>query len=114
VDDEELLELVEMEIRDLLTFYKFDGDNVEIIRGSAVCALEDKQPEIGRDAIVKLMEAVDKEIPTPARALDGDFFMPIEGIFSIEGRGTVVTGTQMGPLCIFSVFSCVVASLSAV
>lgn len=92
VDDEELLELVEMEIRDLLSFYKFDGDNIKIIRGSAVCALEDKSPELGRDAIIELMKAVDEEIPTPERAIDGDFFMPIEGIFSIEGRGTVVTG----------------------
>jgi elongation factor Tu len=92
VDDMELVELVEMEVRDLLTKYNFPGDTIPIIRGSAVCALEGKQPELGRDAILKLMEAVDSYIPTPARPKDKPFLMPVEDVFSISGRGTVVTG----------------------
>ena len=90
--DPELAELVEMEIRDLLTKYKFPGDTTPIIRGSALCALEDKNPELGDQAILKLMEAVDSFIPQPARPLDRPFIMPIEDVFSISGRGTVVTG----------------------
>ncbi len=92
VDDEELAELVEMEIRDLLNEYKFPGDEIPIIRGSALCALEDKDPAKGREAILKLMEAVDAYIPQPERAIDKPFLMPIEDVFSISGRGTVVTG----------------------
>ncbi|MBN2779859.1 MAG: elongation factor Tu [Alphaproteobacteria bacterium] len=92
VDDPELVELVEMEVRELLTKYEFDGDNVSIISGSALAALEGKTPEIGEQAIEKLMAAVDKDIPTPARATDKDFLMPIEDVFAISGRGTVATG----------------------
>ena len=92
VDDPELLELVELEIRELLSKYDFDGDNIPIIPGSAVAALEDKTPEIGHDAVLKLMEAVDSWIPQPERPLDKPFLMPIEDVFSISGRGTVVTG----------------------
>jgi elongation factor Tu len=92
VDDPEILELVEMEIRELLSKYDFDGDNIPIIQGSAVCALDDKQPEIGHDAVLALMAAVDSWIPQPARPLDRPFLMPIEDVFSISGRGTVVTG----------------------
>jgi elongation factor Tu len=92
VDDAEILELVELEIRELLSKYDFDGDNIPIIAGSAVAALEDKTPEIGHDAILKLMAAVDAFIPQPERPLDKTFLMPIEDVFSISGRGTVVTG----------------------
>jgi elongation factor Tu len=92
VDDEELLELVEMEVRELLSKYDFPGDDIPIIRGSALAALEDKTPEIGHDAVLKLMEAVDSYIPQPARPIDQAFLMPIEDVFSISGRGTVVTG----------------------
>ena len=92
VDDEELLELVELEIRELLSKYDFDGDNIPIIPGSAVAALEGKTPEIGHEAILKLMTAVDEWIPQPERPLDRPFLMPIEDVFSISGRGTVVTG----------------------
>jgi elongation factor Tu len=92
VDDPELLELVELEVRELLSSYQFPGDDIPIIKGSALCALEDKRPEIGRDAILKLMEAVDDYIPQPERAIDKPFLMPIEDVFSISGRGTVVTG----------------------
>ncbi|OYY89246.1 MAG: elongation factor Tu, partial [Sphingomonas sp. 28-66-16] len=92
VDDEEILELVEMEIRELLSKYDFDGDNIPIIRGSAVAALDDKTPEIGHDAVLKLMQAVDEYLPQPERPLDKPFMMPIEDVFSISGRGTVVTG----------------------
>ena len=92
VDDPELLELVELEIRELLSKYDFDGDNIPIVQGSAVAALEDKTPEIGHDAVLKLMEAVDSWIPQPERPLDKPFLMPIEDVFSISGRGTVVTG----------------------
>ncbi len=90
--DPELAELVEMEIRDLLTKYQFPGDKTPIIRGSALCALEDKNPELGEQAILKLMEAVDTFIPQPDRPKDKPFLMPIEDVFSISGRGTVVTG----------------------
>jgi len=92
VDDAEILELVELEIRELLTKYEFDGDNIPIIAGSAVAALEGKTPEIGHDAVLKLMQAVDTWIPQPERPLDRPFLMPIEDVFSISGRGTVVTG----------------------
>ena len=92
VDDAEILELVELEIRELLSSYDFDGDNIPVIAGSAVCALNGTKPEIGHDAVLKLMEAVDTFIPQPDRPLDKPFLMPIEDVFSISGRGTVVTG----------------------
>ena len=92
VDDEELLELVEMEVRELLSSYQFPGDDIPVVRGSALAALEDKTPEIGKEAILKLMDAVDEYIPTPDRPKDQPFLMPIEDVFSISGRGTVVTG----------------------
>ena len=92
VDDEELIELVEMEIRELLESYEFPGDDIPIVKGSALCALEDREPEIGREAVLKLMDAVDSYIPTPERPKDQPFLMPIEDVFSISGRGTVVTG----------------------
>jgi len=92
VDDPELLELVEMEIRELLSSYDFPGDDIPIIKGSALCALEDRNPEIGEQAILKLMDAVDAYIPQPERPIDKPFLMPIEDVFSISGRGTVVTG----------------------
>ncbi|GMG39821.1 unnamed protein product [Ambrosiozyma monospora] len=93
IDDPEMLELVEMEMRELLSSYGFDGDNTPVIMGSALCALEDKQPEIGKDAIMKLMDAVDEYIPTPVRDLEQPFLLPIDEVFSISGRGTVVSGT---------------------
>ena len=92
VDDKDLLDLVEMEVRELLTKYNFPGDTIPIIHGSALMALEDKNPALGRDAILKLMEAVDATIPQPERPVDKPFLMPIEDVFSISGRGTVVTG----------------------
>ncbi len=92
VDDPELLDLVELEIRELLSKYEFPGDEIPVVRGSALMALEDKRPEIGKEAILKLMAEVDRYIPTPARAIDKPFLMPIEDVFSISGRGTVVTG----------------------
>src|SRR5476649_2864891 len=92
VDDAELLELVEMEIRDLLNKYDFPGDDVPIITGSALKALEGDQSEIGEPAILRLAEALDTYIPLPERAVDGAFLMPVEDVFSISGRGTVVTG----------------------
>ncbi len=92
VDDEELLELVEMEVRELLSKYDFPGDDVPIIKGSAKLALEGDQSPIGEPAIFALGEALDSYIPTPERAIDGTFLMPIEDVFSISGRGTVVTG----------------------
>ncbi|MBL0319954.1 MAG: elongation factor Tu [Alphaproteobacteria bacterium] len=92
VDDAELLDLVEMEVRELLSKYDFPGDDIPIIRGSALSALEGKNPEIGADAVRKLMDAVDSYIPMPQRPLDKPFLMPIEDVFSISGRGTVVTG----------------------
>jgi len=92
VDDPEILELVELEIRELLSAYDFDGDNIPVIAGSAVCALNGTNPEIGHDAVLKLMAAVDEWIPQPERPVDKPFLMPIEDVFSISGRGTVVTG----------------------
>ncbi len=92
VDDPELLELVEMEVRELLSSYQFPGDDIPIVHGSALMALEDKSPELGEQAILKLMAAVDEYIPQPLRATDRPFLMPIEDVFSISGRGTVVTG----------------------
>jgi len=92
VDDEELLELVEMEIRELLSSYDFPGDDIPVIAGSALAALEGKNPEIGEESIKKLMAAVDEYIPQPPRAIDEPFLLPIEDVFSISGRGTVVTG----------------------
>ena len=92
VDDEELLELVEMEVRELLSKYDFPGDDVPIIKGSAKLALEGDQSPIGEPSILALGEALDSYIPTPERAVDGTFLMPIEDVFSISGRGTVVTG----------------------
>ncbi|PCI01508.1 MAG: elongation factor Tu [Alphaproteobacteria bacterium] len=92
VDDPELLELVEMEIRELLTSYEFPGDDIPIISGSALAALEGRDPEIGENKIRELMAAVDSFIPEPARPLDKPFLMPIEDVFSISGRGTVCTG----------------------
>ncbi|MFL6744683.1 MAG: elongation factor Tu, partial [Sphingomicrobium sp.] len=99
VDDPELLELVELEIREELSKRDFDGDNIPIISGSALAALEDKNPEIGAESIVKLMDAVDEWIPTPERPLDKPFLMPIEDVFSISGRGTVVTGRVETGIC---------------
>jgi elongation factor Tu len=92
VDDAELVELVEMEVRELLSMYDFDGDNIPIISGSALKALEGDESEIGAAAVEKLVETMDEYFPEPERAIDGDFLMPIEDVFSIEGRGTVVTG----------------------
>ena len=92
VDDAELLDLVEMEVRELLSSYQFPGDDIPIIRGSALAALENSNEELGRNAILKLMEAVDSYIPQPERPKDQPFLMPIEDVFSISGRGTVVTG----------------------
>ncbi len=92
VDDEELVELVEMELRELLSFYKFPGDDIPIIKGSALRALKGTEPAIGKDKIVELMKAIDEYIPEPARALDKPFSMPVEDVFSIQGRGTVATG----------------------
>ena len=92
VDDPELIELVEMELRELLSSYQFPGDDIPIIQGSALCALEDRNPELGEQSVLKLMEAVDLYIPQPVRATDRPFLMPIEDVFSISGRGTVVTG----------------------
>jgi elongation factor Tu len=92
VDDPELLDLVELEVRELLKSYQFPGDDIPVVRGSALMALEDKNAEQGEQAVLKLMEEVDKYIPQPARDKDKPFLMPIEDVFSISGRGTVVTG----------------------
>jgi elongation factor Tu len=92
VDDPELLDLVEMEVRELLSSYQFPGDDIPIIRGSALMALENKEPKLGHDAILELMRKVDEYIPQPERPVDQPFLMPIEDVFSISGRGTVVTG----------------------
>src|SRR3979490_1440821 len=92
VDDPELLELVELEVRELLSKYEFPGDKIPIIKGSALAALEGKDPKLGHDAILELMKAVDEYIPQPARPIDQPFLMPVEDVFSISGRGTVVTG----------------------
>ncbi len=99
VDDPELLELVELEIRELLSKYQFPGDDIPITKGSALCALEDKQPEIGEQAILALMKTVDEYIPQPERPKDRPFLMPIEDVFSISGRGTVVTGRVERGIC---------------
>ena len=92
VDDPELLDLVEMEVRELLSSYQFPGDDIPIVRGSALMALENKEPKLGHDAILELMKQVDAYIPQPERPIDQPFLMPIEDVFSISGRGTVVTG----------------------
>jgi elongation factor Tu len=92
VDDPELLELVEMEVRELLSFYEFPGDDIPITPGSALAAVEGKTPEIGEQSVLALMKTVDEYIPQPARPLDMPFLMPVEDVFSISGRGTVVTG----------------------
>ena len=92
VDDEELVELVEMEMRELLSSYQFPGDDIPFVKGSAKAALDGVKPELGHDAILKLMDAVDAYIPQPDRPIDKPFLMPIEDVFSISGRGTVVTG----------------------
>ena len=92
VDDEEILELVELEVRELLSAYDFDGDNIPIVKGSALAALEGRDDNIGKDSIIELMKAVDEYIPQPERPVDQAFLMPIEDVFSISGRGTVVTG----------------------
>src|SRR5271169_6109230 len=92
IADPELVELVELELRELLSSYQFPGDDIPIIKGSATCALEDKQPELGEQAVLELMKAVDSYIPQPERAKDKPFLMPIEDVFTISGRGTVVTG----------------------
>jgi elongation factor Tu len=92
VDDSELLELVEMEVRELLSSYDFPGDDIPITPGSALAAVEGRNPEIGEEAVIKLMQTVDEYIPQPARPIDQPFLMPVEDVFSISGRGTVVTG----------------------
>ena len=92
VDDEEILELVELEVRELLSVYEFPGDDIPVIRGSALAALEDGDAATGRDSVMELMDAVDEYVPQPERAKDQPFLMPIEDVFSISGRGTVVTG----------------------
>jgi len=92
VDDAELLDLVEMELRELLTKYSFPGDKIPFVKGSALAALEERDPEIGEKKILELMQAVDDYIPTPKRDFEKDFLMPVEDVFSISGRGTVVTG----------------------
>ena len=92
VDDPELLDLVELEVRELLSKYNFPGDDIPIVKGSALCALEDREPEKGEQAILKLMAEVDRYIPQPERPKDQPFLMPVEDVFSISGRGTVVTG----------------------
>jgi elongation factor Tu len=92
VDDPELLDLVELEVRELLSSYEFPGDTIPVIRGSALAAMEGKNEELGKKSILALMDAVDKDIPQPERAKDKPFLMPIEDVFSISGRGTVVTG----------------------
>ena len=92
VDDKELIDLVEMEIRELLTSYEFPGDTIPIIKGSALAALEGRDDEIGKNSIIELMKAVDESIPQPSRPIDQPFLMPVEDVFSISGRGTVVTG----------------------
>ncbi|MBC7634789.1 MAG: elongation factor Tu, partial [Acetobacteraceae bacterium] len=92
IADPGLLEVVELEVRELLTSYGFPGDDIPIVQGSAVCALNDTQPELGEEAVIKLMAAVDAYIPQPVREIDKPFLMPVEDVFSISGRGTVVTG----------------------
>jgi elongation factor Tu len=92
VDDAELLELVELEVRELLSSYGFPGDTIPVVKGSALCALEDRDAKLGREAILELMKQVDAYIPQPERPIDQPFLMPVEDVFSISGRGTVVTG----------------------
>jgi elongation factor Tu len=92
VDDPELLDLVELEVRELLSKYDFPGDDIPIVKGSALCALEDREAKIGRESVLELMRQVDAYIPQPERPVDQPFLMPIEDVFSISGRGTVVTG----------------------
>jgi elongation factor Tu len=92
VDDPELLELVELEVRELLSKYEYPGDKIPVIKGSALAALEGTNPKLGHDAVLELMKAVDEYIPQPERPVDLPFLMPIEDVFSISGRGTVVTG----------------------
>lgn len=92
MDDEEILDIVEMEIKDLLEFYKFPSSDIPFIRGSALAALNNTDPKLGKESIIKLMDAVDTYIPDPIREENGDFMMPVEGVFSIAGRGTVATG----------------------
>ena len=92
IDDPEMLELVEMEMRELLSQYGFDGDNAPVIMGSALATIEERNPEIGKESILKLLDAVDEYIPTPQRDLEQPFLLPVEDVFSISGRGTVVTG----------------------
>jgi elongation factor Tu len=92
VDDAELLDLVELEVRELLSKYDFPGDEIPVVKGSALCALEDREAKIGREAVLELMREVDRYIPQPERPVDQPFLMPIEDVFSISGRGTVVTG----------------------
>ncbi len=92
VDDAELLDLVEMEVRELLTSYKFPGDEIPIVKGSALAAVEGRDEKIGKNSIIELMKAVDEYIPTPERAIDKPFLMPVEDVFTISGRGTVITG----------------------
>jgi elongation factor Tu len=92
VDDAELLDLVELEVRELLSKYDFPGDEIPIVKGSALCALEDREPALGHEAVLELMRNVDSYIPQPERPIDQPFLMPIEDVFSISGRGTVVTG----------------------
>jgi elongation factor Tu len=92
VDDPELLELVELEVRELLSKYEFPGDDIPVVKGSATCALNDDKPEIGKNSVLELMKAVDAYIPQPERPKDQPFLMPVEDVFSISGRGTVVTG----------------------
>ena len=101
VDDEELLELVEMEVRELLSSYDFPGDDIPITKGSALCALENREEAIGKNAVLELMKTVDDYIPQPERPVDQPFLMPIEDVFSISGRGTVVTGrAERGELAV--------------
>ena len=92
VDDKEMIELVEEEIKELLTYYKYPGDKTPIVKGSALAAVEGRDDEIGKNSIVELMKAVDEHIPQPAREVDKPFLMPVEDVFSISGRGTVATG----------------------
>src|SRR5205823_3921209 len=92
VDDPELLELVELEVRELLSKYEFPGDKIPIVKGSALAALEGKDPKLGHDSVLELMKSVDEYIPQPERPIDQPFLMPVEDVFSISGRGTVVTG----------------------
>jgi len=92
VDDEELLELVELEVRELLNSYEFDGDNIPIVKGSALVATEGGDENLGKNSIIELVQAIDDHVPQPERPIDKPFLMPIEDVFSISGRGTVVTG----------------------